>query len=191
MAFALVGNLSSPSMISLNIEIAFAADGDKIRLPIAEVLLRAAGGDLARSKKQRDWIPRNAVLLPPFLTEAAILHGESDAGELLKIFARSITEWASDADFSSEADEANDDNSVVTIEATEANQSQLRQSRPHPKRPPLKRPPSRRWPPLQTIATTSWPSSRPFPSNLLEFSWPHSPFACTSVRVSGSNDGQT
>ena len=40
------------------------------------------------------------------MTEAAILHGESDAGELLKIFARSITEWESDADSSSEADEA-------------------------------------------------------------------------------------
>ena len=55
-----------------------------------------------------------------FLTEAAILHGELDAGDLLKIFARSITEWASDADSSSEADEANDDNSVLTIEAAEA-----------------------------------------------------------------------
>ena len=52
--------------------------------------------------------------------EAAILHGETDAGELLNIFARSITEWASDADSSSEADETNDDDSVVTIEAAEA-----------------------------------------------------------------------
>ena len=49
-AFALVGDLSSPSVISLKIKIAFAADSDNIRLPIAEVLLRAATGDLARSK---------------------------------------------------------------------------------------------------------------------------------------------
>ena len=51
MAFALMGNLSSPSVISFNIEIAFATDGEKIRLPITEVLLRAVAGDLAQSKK--------------------------------------------------------------------------------------------------------------------------------------------
>ena len=68
-AFALSGDLSSPSMISFNTESAFAADGDKISLPIAEVLFRAAAGDLTRSKKQIDWTPRNAVLLPLFLTE--------------------------------------------------------------------------------------------------------------------------
>ena len=45
-AFSVAGDLSSPSVISFNIEIAFAADGDKIRLPIAEVLLRAAAGNL-------------------------------------------------------------------------------------------------------------------------------------------------
>ena len=84
-AFALAGDLSSPSVISFNIEISFAADGKNILLLIAEVLIRAAAGDLAQSKKQRDWTSRNAVLLPKFLTEAAILHGESDAGELLKV----------------------------------------------------------------------------------------------------------
>ena len=52
--------------------------------------------------------------------EAAILHGESDAGELLKIFARSITEWASDVAPPIEADEASDNDSVVTVEAAEA-----------------------------------------------------------------------
>ena len=92
--FALTEYLSSPSVISLKTEIAFAADDNTIRIPIAEVLLLAADGDFTRSKKQRDCTPRNAVLLPPFLTEAANLHGESDPGELLKIFARSITEWA-------------------------------------------------------------------------------------------------
>ena len=94
MAFALAGDLGSPSVISFNLEISFAPDGEKFRLPIAEVLLRVADNDLARSKKQSDWLSRNAVLLLPFLTEAAILHDESDAGEILKIFARSITEWA-------------------------------------------------------------------------------------------------
>ena len=54
------------------------------------------------------------------MTEAAILHGELDAGELLKIFARSITEWASDAAPSSKADEASDDDSVVTIKTADA-----------------------------------------------------------------------
>ena len=78
-AFALSGDLSSPSVILFNIKIAFAADRDNIRLPIVEVLLC--------TKKQRDWTSRNAVLLPPFLTEAATLHSDSDAGELLNIFA--------------------------------------------------------------------------------------------------------
>ena len=54
------------------------------------------------------------------MTDATILHSESDAGKLLNIFARSITEWALDADSSNEADEANNDDSVVVIEAAEA-----------------------------------------------------------------------
>ena len=102
-AFAFAGDLSSRSVILFNIKIAFAADGKKIRLLIVEVLFGAADGNLAQSKKQRNWTSCNAVLLPSFLTEAAILDGELDAGELLKIFARSITEWASDSDPSSKA----------------------------------------------------------------------------------------
>ena len=118
-AFALAGNLSSPPVLSLKTEIAFTAYGYKIRLPIGEFPLRAAARDLAQSKKHREWNPRNAVLLPSFLTESAILHGESDAGKLLKIFARSITEWAKEEDTTIETDEANGGNSVVTIEAKE------------------------------------------------------------------------
>ena len=75
-----------------------------------------------RSKKQRDWQSLNAVLLPPFLTEITILHGESDAGELLKIFARSITEWASDTAPPSEADKASNNDSVVTVEVPETSE---------------------------------------------------------------------
>ena len=67
--FALAGDRSSTSFISLNIDIAFAADGDKICLLIAEVLLRAATGNLAYSKKQRDWNLPNTVFLPQFITE--------------------------------------------------------------------------------------------------------------------------
>ena len=66
---------------------------------------------------------RNAILLPKFLTEAAIIHGKSDTSELLKIFSRSITEWALDAAPTSEADEASNDNSVVKVEATEEKKS--------------------------------------------------------------------
>ena len=87
MAFSLAGDLSSLSVIAFNIEIAFATDSKKIRLPIAEVLLCAAASDLARSKKHCEWTYRNSVLLPPFLKEVAILHGELDAGELLNICA--------------------------------------------------------------------------------------------------------
>ena len=86
-SFALSSDLASSSVISFNLENAFAPEGEKTRLPITEALLRAAAGDLKGSKKQRDWQSLNAVLLPPFLTEGVILHGEYDAGELLKIFA--------------------------------------------------------------------------------------------------------
>ena len=51
--FSLAGNLSSPSVISLKTEIAFATDGNKINILIVEVLLCAATGDLTRCKKQR------------------------------------------------------------------------------------------------------------------------------------------
>ena len=108
-ASALSGDLASPSVIYFNLEIAFFPEGEKIRLPITEGLLRAAAGDLKAPKKQPDWQSFNAVLLPLFLTEAAILHGKSDAGELLKIFPRAITDWASDMAPPSEANEASDD----------------------------------------------------------------------------------
>ena len=56
---AVIGNKSLgesvvSSVISFNIEIAFAADGNKIRLQIAEVLLSDAAGTLGQSKNQRD-----------------------------------------------------------------------------------------------------------------------------------------
>ena len=54
------------------------------------------------------------------MTEAAILHSESDAGEILTIFARSITEWKSYVAPPRKADEASDDDSAVTVEAPEA-----------------------------------------------------------------------
>ena len=88
---ALEGSIHSPSVVSIDVNIAFTVDGDNIRPPIAEVLLRAANGNLASSKKQGYWTPRNAVLLPPFFTETSIINGETSAEELLKIFADSIT----------------------------------------------------------------------------------------------------
>ena len=74
-AFALAGDLSSPYGVSVNMDIASSADGDKIRLLITEVILCAAADNLLKSKKQQDWKPRNVVLLPPFLAESEILHG--------------------------------------------------------------------------------------------------------------------
>ena len=117
MAFSLAGDPSPTSVISLKIEIDFAADGNKIRISVTEVLLHTAAGDLAHSNKQRDWTPRNAFLLTPFLTEDMILHGESDAGELLKIFSRSITECAKEGENTSKVDDDNDKDSVITIKA--------------------------------------------------------------------------
>ena len=93
-AFSLKVSLDSPSLVLIDFNIAFSMDGDKIRLPFAEVLLCAAAGDLAISKNQMDWMPLNAVLLPPFLTEAEIFDGETSAEDLLKTFARTIMERA-------------------------------------------------------------------------------------------------
>ena len=105
-AFALTGSLDSPSVVSIDINIAFATDGDKICLLITEVLLCAAAGNLASSNKQRDWTPRNAVLLPPFLTEAAILDRETVAEDIIKIFTHSIVERAGER----EEDDGSKDN---------------------------------------------------------------------------------
>ena len=120
MDFDLAGDLILHSVIYLKIKIVFAVEGDKIRLPIAEFLLCAAAGDLTCSKKQRDWNPCNVVLLPPFLTEAAILHGELDAGKILKIFSRSIMEWVKEEETTSEAGKDNDNNIFITIKAENA-----------------------------------------------------------------------
>ena len=86
-AFALDRNLDSPSVVTIKMDIDFSTDGNKIHLPITEVILCAATGDLARSKHQKDWTLRNTVLLPPILTETEILNRGLDAGELLKIFS--------------------------------------------------------------------------------------------------------
>ena len=48
--FSLAGLLEVLSVVSIEINIAFAIDGDNIRLPITKVILSAAAGDLARSK---------------------------------------------------------------------------------------------------------------------------------------------
>ena len=115
MAFALARDLSAPSIVSINIDISFAAYGNKIRLLIAEVLLRAAAGDLTRSEKQRDWTPPNAVLFPPFFTEATILHGELDTGKLLNIFAHSIMEWVKKGETASGEDGDNNEDSEISV----------------------------------------------------------------------------
>ena len=86
----LAGNLGSPSVISFNLEIDFAPNREKIRLPIVEVLLRAAAGNLVHSKKQRDWQSCNAVLLPPFLTKTLCTNIETSVEALLKIFSKRI-----------------------------------------------------------------------------------------------------
>ena len=62
--FALTGSLNSPSVVLININIVFSMDGDKICLPITEVLLNAATGNLMRSNNRQYWKPRKAVLLP-------------------------------------------------------------------------------------------------------------------------------
>ena len=71
-------------------------------------------------KNQRYWTPRNDFLLPPFFTDAAILNVGSDTGELLKIFARSITERAEEGE-DAEGDDDNENKSECGVEAEDKN----------------------------------------------------------------------
>ena len=70
-------------MASIDIERAFYGDGEKICLPTTEVLLRKAADKIAKLKKFWDWTSRNAVLLPPFLTEIVLANGETASEVLL------------------------------------------------------------------------------------------------------------
>ena len=56
-------------------------------------------------------MPRNAVLLPPFLTETEIIDGETTAEELLGIFTLSITERVEEVE-----DKNRDDNNKYSDE---------------------------------------------------------------------------
>ena len=95
-------------------------------------------------KKQIHWTPHNAVLLPLFITEAVILHWESDTGELLKIFDRSITEWTKEGETTSGDDDDKDSEGGVKVEV-KRRRRKVRQIMPPP----------RRWTPLKKIVTTS------------------------------------
>ena len=119
MAFALAGNLDQPSVISIKMEIAFAMDCRNIRLPIMEIYLCTAAGDLDQSKNQRDWTLRKAVLLPPFLAEATIPNRESDAGELLNIFTHSVIERVEEGEDAGVDDDDSNDESEGCVEAEE------------------------------------------------------------------------
>ena len=88
--FTLAGLLKAPKVVSIESNTAFINAGNSIRITITKVLICAASGDLERSKKQRDWVVLNVVLLPPFLTESAILESEEAAANLLKVFAKCI-----------------------------------------------------------------------------------------------------
>ena len=63
---------------------------NKIWIPITEVILRVAVGNIARGGKQRDWVVLNTVLLPSFMTETSILDCKMAAANLLKVFTKCI-----------------------------------------------------------------------------------------------------
>ena len=77
-------------MVSIDVKRAFTENGKNISLSKTEVFLRTANGDLEKSKKLRNWISRNAVLLLPFLTDAVVTDKETAAEALLKNFAEKI-----------------------------------------------------------------------------------------------------
>ena len=51
-AFALAVSLEAPKVASISVDITFAISGNKIRIPVTEVLLCAAVGNLARLKNR-------------------------------------------------------------------------------------------------------------------------------------------
>ena len=91
-AFALARSFEATTMILINIERAFAGDGEKICLPKTEVLLHAAADEPTKSKKFRDWKARNSVLLPQFLTEIELTYGENTVEVLLRILTKRIND---------------------------------------------------------------------------------------------------
>ena len=96
-AFTLAGSLESLTAVYVDAECASASAINNICLSVKEVLLCAAVGNLARSKKLRGWVSLNAILLPPFLTEAVILYGKTSTTELLKTFAANTMKGRSEA----------------------------------------------------------------------------------------------
>ena len=79
--FVLTGPLKSPTVVNIDAERVFSGAGDNIRLPTTEVLLCAAIKNPSKSKKLRDWVALNAVLIPKFITDAVVFKGEKKAGE--------------------------------------------------------------------------------------------------------------
>ena len=68
--FALVVFLKAPNLVMIDVESDGA--GNKIHLPTTEVLLRAAIGNISKSKSIRNWAALNAVLHPPLLAKTVI-----------------------------------------------------------------------------------------------------------------------
>ena len=87
-ALNLAESLEAPIVISIDAKIAFANGGDKIWIPVTKVLLRSAVGNLARLKKQMDWVALDYVLLLMFLMEDAILDNIMSAENILKVFTK-------------------------------------------------------------------------------------------------------
>ena len=65
--------------VAINTKRAFISTSDKICLPVMEVLLYTATGDLAHENNLHNWVILSAVLLPPLLTNAVILYNQDTA----------------------------------------------------------------------------------------------------------------
>ena len=122
-AFALTGSIEAQPVVSINMDCAFAGNGENIRLPTTEFLLRAAAGKPVKSKNLRDWTFSNAVLLPPFLTDIALPDVETASEALLKISAERINyqegdNAAEDSDAEEESRSDKDNNKSAKTRST-------------------------------------------------------------------------
>ena len=180
--FALSGSLDSPSVVLININIAFATYGENICLPTTEVILRAAADKLARSKNHQDWKPRNAVLLLPFLTEAAIIDWRSMLYSTFRTQGSSLESSLAPSQIERRRGKTTAE-TMTTTTTTKSREALRQRKKRKQRRVKRSRPPPRHWPPSHTVTMTSWTFYNPLRSSHRKSPQQHSLFVRTSVRI--------
>ena len=86
----------SPTLVSIITKHNFSRDGNKIRLPITEVIVFTTVSDLAQPKKLHYWVLIKSSLLPPLLDKSVILKIQSYVVDILKTVVTNISKHGSE-----------------------------------------------------------------------------------------------